>query len=882
MLSLHNLSEEVANSARERQMRLGDVGRGAVKTTHGTVEALSEAGMAPEVIYKALCEQTIDLVFTAHPTQALRRSILKNYAAIRTELDRLNHVRLSRFERQELHASIRARVQSAWRTDELRRSPPTPQDEARGGLSYFQETIFAGLPKFLRRLDSSLANIGMPRLPVMHSPFRFSSWMAGDRDGNPHVTAECTRDAVTLARFTAASLYFKEVEGLLFELSMWRATPDLSARASSICDATPQDEAATSRVIDERRRRAYADFWRPIPSTEPYRVILSEVRDRLYETRQYLQQKLSGGSGAPNGAVYTTTDELLEPLLLLYKSLHLTGDSTIADGHLLDLIRQVACFGLSLVRLDIRQESERHTEVMNSITEWLGLGSYKSWGEEQRVEWLVSELQSKRPLISHDLPKSPEVAEAINTFRALADIVVESPDSLGAYIISMATSASDVLAVVLLQRECGGSEESLLRVVPLFERLDDLNNAPAVMRLLYSVPWYLQHIAARTGTPEQEVMIGYSDSGKDAGRLAAAWALYQAQVDVTEVSREFGVRLTLFHGRGGTVGRGGGPSHLAILAQPPGTINGRLRVTVQGEIIESSFGEQELCFQTLDLYTAATLEHTLKPPADVRPEWRDVMDRMARKSCELYRSVVFQTPEFITYFHSATPSGELGRMNIGSRPSKRKPNAGIESLRAIPWIFAWTQTRFHLPVWLGIGTALTEIEAAGQLQTLQQMYRSWPFFKVTFDMCEMVLAKGDPRIMYLYERTLVDPSLYAFGDRLRQLFRLTEDKLLAVTGHSNLLEGPAGALGSQSLAELKQKLALRTPYITPLNILQAQYLKKQREIATQGFAPVFKPTLPWAKELMQLSGNDLDGSSGVEDIVLITVKGIAAGMQNTG
>ena len=589
MVNLHNLTEEVANSQRERQMRLGDVGRGAVKTTHGTLEALSDAGIAPEVIYKTLCEQTVDLVFTAHPTQALRRSMLKNYAAIRSELDRLNHMRLSRFERQELHASIRARVQSAWRTDELRRSPPTPQDEARGGLSYFQETIFAGVPRFMRRLDSALANIGLPRLPVMHAPFRFSSWMAGDRDGNPFVTADCTRDAVTLARFTAATLYFKEVESLMFELSMWRATPELAARAASICATTVQDEAATARVIDERRRRAYADFWRPIPSNEPYRVVLSEVRDRLYETRQVLQQKLSGGSGVSNGAVYTSTHELLEPLLLLYKSLQETGDSTIADAHLLDLIRQVTCFGLSLVRLDIRQESERHSEVMTTITEWLGLGSYKAWPEEQRVEWLVSELQSKRPLVSHDLPKSPEVAEALATFRTLADIVAESPDSLGAYIISMATSASDVLAVVLLQRECGGSEQSLLRVVPLFERLDDLNNAPAVMRRLFQVPWYRQHIQGK-----QEVMIGYSDSGKDAGRLAAAWALYKAQVELTEVANEFGVAITLFHGRGGTVGRGGGPSHLAILAQPPGTINGRLRVTVQGEIIESSFGGARL------------------------------------------------------------------------------------------------------------------------------------------------------------------------------------------------------------------------------------------------------------------------------------------------
>jgi phosphoenolpyruvate carboxylase len=373
--------------------------------------------------------------------------------------------------------------------------------------------------------------------------------------------------------------------------------------------------------------------------------------------------------------------------MLCYRSLHNTGDGAIADGHLLDLIRQVNCFGMSLVRLDIRQESERHVEVMDAITTWLNLGSYKSWPEEQKIEWLVSELGSKRPLISHDLPKSPEVAECLDTFKVCAEISAEG-DSLGAYVISMSTCASDVLSVVLLQRECGGTESRLLRVVPLFERLADLEDAPRVLRQLFSVPWYLEHIKGH-----QEVMIGYSDSGKDAGRMSAAWALYQGQEEVCKVGAEFGVAITLFHGRGGTVGRGGGPSHLAILSQPPGTINGRLRVTIQGEIIETEFGEPEMCFRTLDLYTAATLEHHLKPPADARPEWREVMDRMSKVSCAQYRGTVFNEPKFIQYFHAATPGSELGRMNIGSRPAKRKPNAGIESLRAIPWIFAWVRSR---------------------------------------------------------------------------------------------------------------------------------------------------------------------------------------------
>lgn len=295
MLNLHNLSEEVANSQRERLQKLGEVSRGAVKTTHGTLQTLLAGGTKPEDIYAALITQEVDLVFTAHPTQALRRSMLKNFAQIRSQLDLLNRVQLTKFEKQELAAAVREHVQSAWRTDEIRRNPPTPQDEARGGLGYFQETIFAGVPRFLRRLDSALAAIGQPRVPIEHAPFVFSSWMAGDRDGNPFVTAECTRDAVALARFTAAALYFKEVESLMFSLSMWRASPELLAQASALAAAAPTDIDA---VVDERKRRNYSDFWRPLRATEPYRVILSEVRDRLFEMRATLQGQLSGGGAA--------------------------------------------------------------------------------------------------------------------------------------------------------------------------------------------------------------------------------------------------------------------------------------------------------------------------------------------------------------------------------------------------------------------------------------------------------------------------------------------------------------------------------------------------------------------------------------------------------
>ncbi|XP_013635914.1 PREDICTED: phosphoenolpyruvate carboxylase 2-like [Brassica oleracea var. oleracea] len=436
----------------------------------------------------------------------------------------------------------------------------------------------------------------------------------------------------------------------------------------------------------------------------------------------------------------------------------------------------------------------------------------------------------------------------------------------------MATAPSDVLAVELLQRECGITHP--LRVVPLFEKLADLENAPASVARLFSIEWYRNRINGK-----QEVMIGYSDSGKDAGRLSAAWQLYKTQEELVKVAKEFGVKLTMFHGRGGTVGRGGGPTHLAILSQPPDTIHGQLRVTVQGEVIEQSFGEEHLCFRTLQRFTAATLEHGMHPPVSPKPEWRVLMDEMAVIATEEYRSVVFKEPRFVEYFRLATPELEYGRMNIGSRPSKRKPSGGIESLRAIPWIFAWTQTRFHLPVWLGFGSAFKRViqKDAKNLNMLKEMYNQWPFFRVTIDLVEMVFAKGDPGIAALYDRLLVSEELQPFGEQLRVNYQETRRLLLQVAGHKDILEGDP---------YLRQRLQLRDPYITTLNVCQAYTLKQIRDPSfhvkvrphlSKDYMESSKP----AAELVKLNPKS-EYAPGLEDTVILTMKGIAAGMQNTG
>uniref|UniRef100_A0A0E0LU93 phosphoenolpyruvate carboxylase n=1 Tax=Oryza punctata TaxID=4537 RepID=A0A0E0LU93_ORYPU len=811
MLNLANLAEEVQIAYRRRiKLKKGDFADENSALTESDIEEtfkrlVVDLKKSPAEVFDALKSQTVDLVLTAHPTQSVRRSLLQKHSRIRNCLVQLYSKDITPDDKQELDEALQREIQAAFRTDEIRRTQPTPQDEMRAGMSYFHETIWKGVPKFLRRLDTALKNIGIDE-----------------------------------------------------RLSMWRCNDELRARA---------DELHLSSKKDAKH---YIEFWKKVPPSEPYRVVLGDVRDKLYNTRERARQLLSSGySDIPEETTLTSVEQFLEPLELCYRSLCDCGDRVIADGTLLDFLRQVSTFGLCLVRLDIRQESDRHTDVLDAITTYLGIGSYREWSEERRQDWLLSELNGKRPLFGPDLPKTDEIADVLDTFRVIAELPA---DNFGAYIISMATAPSDVLAVELLQREC--HVKTPLRVVPLFEKLADLESAPAAVARLFSIDWYRERINGK-----QEVMIGYSDSGKDAGRLSAAWQLYKSQEELINVAKEFGVKLTMFHGRGGTVGRGGGPTHLAILSQPPDTIHGSLRVTVQGEVIEQSFGEEHLCFRTLQRFTAATLEHGMHPPIAPKPEWRALLDEMAVVATKEYRSIVFQEPRFVEYFRLATPEMEYGRMNIGSRPSKRKPSGGIESLRAIPWIFAWTQTRFHLPVWLGFGAAFKHIleKDIRNLHVLQEMYNEWPFFRVTIDLVEMVFAKGDPGIAALYDKLLVSEELWPLGEKLRANYEETKQLLLQVAGHKDLLEGDL---------YLKQRLRLRDAYITTLNVCQAYTMKRIRD---PDYHVTLRPhmskeIMDWSKpaaELVKLNPTS-EYAPGLEDTLILTMKGIAAGMQNTG
>ena len=485
----------------------------------------------------------------------------------------------------------------------------------------------------------------------------------------------------------------------------------------------------------------------------------------------------------------------------------------------------------------MRQDAARHRDALTEITDYLGLGRYADWDEDRRIEFLQAELKNRRPLLPAHFRPQADTAEVLATCR---EVAAAPAASLGSYVISMAGAASDVLAVQLLLKEAGLTRP--MRVVPLFETLADLDNAGPVMQRLLGLPGYRAGLRG-----PQEVMIGYSDSAKDAGTTAAAWAQYRAQENLVRICAEHQVELLLFHGRGGTVGRGGGPAHAAILSQPPGSVAGRFRTTEQGEMIRFKFGLPGIAEQNLNLYLAAVLEATLLPPPPPQPAWREVMDQLAADGVKAYRSVVRDNPDFVEYFRQSTPEQELGRLPLGSRPAKRRAG-GIESLRAIPWIFGWTQTRLMLPAWLGWETALSNALARGQGELLAQMREQWPFFRTRIDMLEMVLAKADAQIAEAYDERLVQPDLLPLGAHLRDLLSQSCQVVLGLTGQQVLLAHSPETL---------EFISLRNTYLDPLHRLQAELLARSRS-------------------------REAALDSPLEQALLVTVAGIAAGLRNTG
>ncbi|MEB2651960.1 MULTISPECIES: phosphoenolpyruvate carboxylase [Pseudomonas] len=765
---------------------------------------LRSEGHSAESLARQLARLEIELVLTAHPTEVARRTLIQKYDAIAAQLAAQDHRDLTSAEREQIQSKLQRLIAEAWHTEEIRRTRPTPVDEAKWGFAVIEHSLWQAIPNHMRKADQALFAATGLRLPLEAAPIRFASWMGGDRDGNPNVTAAVTREVLLLARWMAADLYLRDVDHLAAELSMQQASDALKAKAGD--------------------------------SAEPYRAVLKQLRERLRATRNWAHAALTAPTSATADVLHDNRD-LLEPLQLCFNSLHECGMGVIADGPLLDCLRRAVTFGLFLVRLDVRQDSTRHSSAMTEITDYLGLGRYEEWDEEQRINFLTEELSNRRPLLPAHFKPSADTAEVLNTCK---EIAAAPAASLGSYVISMAGAASDVLAVQLLLKESGVLRP--MRVVPLFETLADLDNAGPVMERLLLLPGY----RARLHGP-QEVMIGYSDSAKDAGTTAAAWAQYRAQERLVEICREQQVELLLFHGRGGTVGRGGGPAHAAILSQPPGSVAGRFRTTEQGEMIRFKFGLPDIAEQNLNLYLAAVLEATLLPPPPPTPEWRHLMDELAADGVSAYRQVVRENPQFVEYFRQSTPEQELGRLPLGSRPAKRRAG-GIESLRAIPWIFGWTQTRLMLPAWLGWETALSKALERGEGELLGQMREQWPFFRTRIDMLEMVLAKADADIAQSYDERLVEADLLPLGAQLRDLLSQACSVVLGLTGQSQLLAHSPDTL---------EFIRLRNTYLDPLHLLQAELLARSRQ-------------------------QDVEQGSPVEQALLVSVAGIAAGLRNTG
>ncbi|AMF95959.1 MULTISPECIES: phosphoenolpyruvate carboxylase [Vibrio] len=772
---------------------------------HSLFSKLSQNGISKLDTAQAVRDLNIELVLTAHPTEITRRTMINNLVKINECLSKLELSDLSSKERLKTERRLEQLIAQGWHSDVIRKQRPTPLDEAKWGFAVVENSLWQAVPEFLRELNESVKEYLDEGLPIDARPVHFSSWMGGDRDGNPFVTHSITREVMLLSRWKAADLYLGDINELVAELSMTKCNDALRALAGE-------------------------------EEHEPYRAVLKRVRSLLQETLEILDAKIHGQKLAVKAPLQNVS-QLWDPLYACYQSLHECGMGVIADGSLLDTLRRVKAFGVHLVRLDIRQESTRHADALSELTRYLGIGDYNQWSEQDKIAFLTNELASKRPLLPRDWEPSAPVKEVFDTCKIVA---AQPREAFGAYVISMARTASDVLAVHLLLQESGCPYR--MDVCPLFETLDDLNNAEKVITQLMGIDLYRGFIQNH-----QMVMIGYSDSAKDAGVMAAGWAQYHAMESLVKVAEEAGVELTLFHGRGGTIGRGGAPAHAALLSQPPKSLKGGLRVTEQGEMIRFKLGLPEVAVNSFSLYASAVLEANLLPPPEPKQEWRDLMNVLSEVSCEAYRAVVRGEPDFVPYFRQATPELELGKLPLGSRPAKRNPNGGVESLRAIPWIFSWSQNRLVLPAWLGAGEAIQYSIDKGHQALLEEMCREWPFFSTRLGMLEMVYTKCNMDIARYYDERLVDESLRPLGQRLRDQLQKDIKTVLNVENNENLMQSdPWG----------HESIRLRNIYVEPLNMLQAELLYRTRQ--------------------------SQDADPELEEALMVTIAGIAAGMRNTG
>lgn len=777
---------------------------------------LKDRGVTAEQLAGVLQTALVLPVFTAHPSEARRRTILEKLDAIAQQFDRLEYVRLVPSERTQSLDAIAAQIETFWLTDIVRDHRPTVLDEIRHGLGMVCETLFEIVPQVYRSLEGALART-YPELSAngTHVPpfLRFGSWIGGDRDGNPNVTHDVTGDAIRLHQETILRHYMAQV----VELGRW-----LSFSQHFL---EPGADLMRSLAVDEKLVPSLEENGDREPYRRKCRFIVARLEETLAHSQTAAPEWSREETPAPP-AVYRQADELKNDLEVIADDLCRSRVSHAGSGLIRDLIRQVEVFGLHLLTLDVRQHAVRHGRALDEIFRYTGVcDRYSKLTANERFDLLAQELAQRRPLIPIHLPFSPETQEVVETFRTIAAILEQRCEAaIDTYITSGTTEPAHLLEVLLLAREARlfqpADNISRLNVVPLFEAKESLHGAVPFIQRLLAQPVYRHHLQLRGN--RQEVMLGYSDSSKEAGPLQSSWAIYKAHRDLGELMQRTGVTIQIFHGRGGAVGRGGGPANQAILAQTHGAVGSRIRITEQGEVIADRYGRPAIAARHLEQILNAVLLTSFPAEERLSTSWDWAMERMAESACRHYRNLVYETADFVKYFEQATPFAEISQLKIASRPTFRSGARQIDELRAIPWVFSWMQSRHTLPGWYGLGSAIGDflVDHGGEIAQLQEMYCRWPFWRSLIDNTQMILAKADLTIAGLYA-DLVDDSTLAQGifHRIETEYQTTVDFVCKITGQERLLD---------NAPVLQRSIARRNPYVDPLSFVQLVLLKRLR------------------------------------------------------